>query len=55
MRLPRPGVLYLLLTASLSLARGRFEANPAGPLRFLAGRRAIVSFTLGDFRMTFGG
>jgi hypothetical protein len=42
-------------TASVSLASGRFEADPSGPLAFLAGRTPLASFALGDFRMNFGG
>lgn len=42
-------------TASLALARGRFEADPSGPLGFLAGRHPFLSFNLGEFRMAFGG
>ncbi len=42
-------------TATVSLAAGRFEADPSGPLAFLAGRRPLASFALADFRMRFGG
>jgi hypothetical protein len=42
-------------SSSVSLARATFEADPSGPLAFLAGRRALLSFSLGDFRMSFGG
>ena len=42
-------------TAAVSLASARFEADPSGPLGFLAGRTPLASFALGDFRMTFGG
>jgi hypothetical protein len=42
-------------TAAVALARGRFDADPGGPLAFLAGRKPIASFALRDFRMTFGG
>jgi hypothetical protein len=41
--------------SSVSLARASFEADPSGPLAFLAGRRPLLSFSLGDFRMSFGG
>jgi hypothetical protein len=40
--------------ARLGLARARMDADPSGPLAFLAGRRALVSFSVGDFRMSFG-
>jgi hypothetical protein len=42
-------------TGSVALSRATFEADPSGPLAFLAGRRALLSFTLADFRMSFGG
>lgn len=42
-------------TGRLALARARFAAHPSGPLGFLAGRRPLVSFTVADFRMEFGG
>ena len=41
--------------AAVGLARATFAADPSGPLGFLAGRRPLVSFTLRDFRMSFGG
>lgn len=41
-------------SASVALSRAAFEADPSGPLAFLAGRRPVVSFTLSDFRMSFG-
>lgn len=40
--------------ARLGIARARFDANPAGPLAFLAGRRPLLSATVADFRMSFG-
>jgi hypothetical protein len=42
-------------SASVSLASATFEADPSGPLAFLAGRRPLLSFSLTDFRMSFGG
>jgi hypothetical protein len=42
-------------SSTVSLARATFEADPSGPLAFLAGRRPVLSFSLGDFRMSFGG
>jgi acetoacetate decarboxylase len=42
-------------SASVSMARASFEADPSGPLAFLSGRRPLLSFSLGDFRMSFGG
>ncbi len=41
-------------SARVSLADATFEADPGGPLAFLAGRRPLVAFTLGEFRMSFG-
>lgn len=40
--------------ARVGLDRARLHAEPAGPLAFLAGRRPLVSFSIGDFRMRFG-
>lgn len=36
------------------LCRVAWDAGPGGPLAFLAGRRPLLSVSLGDFRMTFG-
>lgn len=41
--------------AGLALARAAFDADPGGPLAFLAGRSPLLSFSLVDFRMRFGG
>ena len=41
--------------ARLGLSRARFDADADGPLGFLAGRRPFVTFSLRDFRMSFGG
>ncbi|MGI8677681.1 MAG: acetoacetate decarboxylase family protein [Jatrophihabitans sp.] len=41
-------------TASLALSSTTFDPDPAGPLGFLVGRRPWVSFSLCDFRMSFG-
>lgn len=41
--------------ARVALASATFAADPAGPLGFLAGRRPLVSFSLRDFAMSFGG
>jgi hypothetical protein len=41
--------------ARLGLARAHLAADPTGPLAFLAGRRPLLSFSVGDFRMSFGG
>ena len=38
----------------LELSKATFHADPTGPLAFLAGRKPLASFTLRDFRMTFG-
>jgi hypothetical protein len=40
--------------ARLGLSRATFTADPGGPLAFLAGRRAPLSVSVLDFRMTFG-
>lgn len=40
--------------ARFALARATFAADPSGPLAFLAGRRPLLSFSLRDFRMSFG-
>ncbi|SOD71719.1 acetoacetate decarboxylase [Jatrophihabitans sp. GAS493] len=41
--------------AGLGVAAATFTANPAGPLAFLAGRRPILTLTMHDFDMSFGG
>lgn len=40
--------------AGVSLSTATFDADPAGPLGYLAGRSPFVSFTMHDFRMSFG-
>ena len=40
--------------ARLGLARATFVADRTGPLAFLAGRRPLLSSSVGDFRMWFG-
>jgi hypothetical protein len=40
--------------AGISLSRGTFTADPSGPLAFLAGRAPFITFSLRDFRMSFG-
>jgi hypothetical protein len=40
--------------SAVELSRATFLADPTGPLAFLAGRRPFTSFSLRDFRMTFG-
>jgi hypothetical protein len=40
--------------ARIGLSRATFAADPGGPLAFLAGRRALLSFSVIDFRMIFG-
>ncbi len=40
--------------ARLGLASAHLDADPCGPLAFLAGRRPLLSLTIGDFRMQFG-
>ncbi len=39
----------------LAVSRATFDADPSGPLAFVAGRRPLLSFSLADFRMRFGG
>ncbi len=41
--------------AGVALSAATFDADPAGPLGFLAGRRPLASFSLQDFDMRFGG
>ncbi|MGI5184942.1 acetoacetate decarboxylase family protein [Dactylosporangium sp. CA-152071] len=41
-------------TARYGPARVVWTFAPEGPLRFLAGRRPLLSFVAGDFRMRFG-
>jgi hypothetical protein len=41
--------------AGLATARVSLAPDPHGPLAFLAGRSPLVSFSLRDFRMRFGG
>jgi Acetoacetate decarboxylase (ADC) len=40
--------------AGVAVASVTFDADPSGPLGFLAGRRPIASFSMRDFRMSFG-
>jgi hypothetical protein len=40
--------------AGVSLSSARWSVEPAGPLGFLAGRRPLLSFSMRDFRMSFG-
>lgn len=40
--------------ATVALSSATFDADPAGPLGFLAGRRPFASFTMRDFDMSFG-
>ncbi|MGH3626127.1 MAG: acetoacetate decarboxylase family protein [Sciscionella sp.] len=40
--------------ARLGIARAHLDADPSGPLAFLAGRRPLLSFSVGDFRMSIG-
>jgi hypothetical protein len=41
-------------TARYGPARVAWTVAPGGPLRFLAGRRPLLSFVAADFRMRFG-
>jgi hypothetical protein len=41
-------------SARLALSRAEFSAAAGGPLGFLARRRPLASFSLLDFRLTFG-
>jgi hypothetical protein len=40
--------------ASVALSSATFDADPTGPLGYLAGRTPFASFTLRDFQMNFG-
>jgi hypothetical protein len=40
--------------AGVSLSHGTFDADPTGPLAFLAGRKPLFSLSQRDFRMSFG-
>ncbi len=40
--------------ASVALSSATLDADPAGPLGYLAGRKPFASFTMRDFRMDFG-
>lgn len=40
--------------AAVSIDRATLDADPTGPLGFLAGRRPLLSFSLRDFVMSFG-
>ncbi|PZS35603.1 MAG: acetoacetate decarboxylase [Pseudonocardiales bacterium] len=40
--------------ARVGFSRATFAADPDGPLAFLAGRRALLSFSVTHFRMIFG-
>jgi hypothetical protein len=40
--------------SGLGLLHADWTFDPAGPLRFLAGRRPVLSATLHDFAMLFG-
>ncbi|GAA2392800.1 acetoacetate decarboxylase family protein [Dactylosporangium salmoneum] len=42
-------------TARCALSRVAWRADPGGPLRFLAGRRPVLSLVADDFTMRFGG
>ncbi|HEX8630498.1 MAG TPA: acetoacetate decarboxylase family protein [Catenuloplanes sp.] len=41
--------------AGLRLGRAAWRVEPAGPLGFLAGRRPLLTVTLADFQLSFGG
>jgi hypothetical protein len=41
--------------AGLRIGRAAWRPDPGGPLGYLAGRRPLVSVTLADFRLRFGG
>lgn len=49
-----PKISPVRAKAAGALTSVTFEANPTGPLGFLAGHRPWVSFSLRDFRMSFG-
>lgn len=41
--------------SSVAISRMTLDADPIGPLGFLAGRRPLMSFTMRAFEMSFGG
>ena len=41
-------------TARLSLSHSRWTVPADGPLRYLSGRRPLLTITVADFRMSFG-
>jgi hypothetical protein len=50
----KPKITPVRSRAAVELSRVTFEADPSGPLAYLAGRRPLASFTLRDFTMIFG-
>ncbi|MEV0129792.1 acetoacetate decarboxylase family protein [Dactylosporangium sp. NPDC050688] len=50
----RPCTTPVRSTARYAPARVAWTVAQEGPLRFLAGRRPLVSFVAGDFKMRFG-
>ena len=42
-------------TAAVAISHATLDADTDGPLAFLAGHRPLISFSLRDFRMSFGG
>ena len=49
----KPRTSRVKATARLSVGRSRWTID-GGPLRYLAGRRPVLTATAGDFRMLFG-
>lgn len=50
----KPKTSRVRATARLALGRAQWTVPADGPLRYLAGRRPLLSVTASDFRMTFG-
>jgi Acetoacetate decarboxylase (ADC) len=50
----RPKTSRVRATARLSIDRSQWTVPAGGPLRYLAGRRPLLTATAADFRMTFG-
>jgi Acetoacetate decarboxylase (ADC) len=50
----RPKTSRVRATARLCLGRSQWTVPAGGPLRYLAGRRPLLTATAADFRMAFG-
>ncbi|OPC79682.1 hypothetical protein B4N89_00830 [Embleya scabrispora] len=51
----RPKTSRARMHADLWVASARWDFPPDGPLAFLSGRRPLMSLSLSDFRLRFGG